>query len=87
MKTQRIEFTPPKNSLPEGVKEGQEFDLVLTMRLEKGGKVCVTKFGDMEMDYDKDGEDKSYVRPGMDDEIKAMQSAMKESGDGTGSYS
>lgn len=49
-----VEFTPPSGSLPEGVGDGEEFDLVCTFRV-KGKQVCMTQMGDKKVsDYDDD---------------------------------
>jgi hypothetical protein len=73
----KIEFEPLPNSVPEGTQVGGEFDLVTTYRLEESGRVCIVQMGEVKSDYDEKGE-KSMIRPGMDDEIQAMQSSMSQ---------
>lgn len=46
---------PKGASLPDGVEPGAEFDLVCTFKLETNGKVCMTKFGDTEMENENSG--------------------------------
>lgn len=69
-----IKFKPLPNSVPEGTQMGDSFDLVCTFRLEENGEVCLEQMGDVKAEYKEDK--KSMVRPGMEDEIKAMQSSM-----------
>ena len=73
-----IKFKPLPNSVPEGTQRGDSFDLVCTFRLEENGEVCLEQMGDVKAEYKDDK--KSMVRPGMDDEIKAMQSSMMSEG-------
>jgi hypothetical protein len=73
-----VKFTPFQGAVPEGTKAGETFDLVTTYRLEPDGDVCVTKLGDIDApDYKSD---KSMVRPGMDDEVAAIQKSMMDDG-------
>jgi hypothetical protein len=72
----QIRFTPLPHSVPEGTKAGDDFDLVLTLRLNEDGTCSVRQMGDVKADEDKD--DKSMVRPGMDDESKAVMSSMMD---------
>ena len=76
--SKKVKFTPFPNAVPEGTKEGDTFDLTCTFRLEDSGDVCMTKMGDVDAPDTKD--EKSMIRPGMDDEIQAMQSAMMADG-------
>lgn len=52
-RTAQVEFTPPKGSVPEGVEAGSTFSLVCDFRVKPSGKVCLTKFGEVDMDYDR----------------------------------
>lgn len=39
----KITFSPPKEyTVPEGIAEGDTFDTSVTLKLEKGGKLCLT---------------------------------------------
>lgn len=49
MKTRKVEFTPPAGATPEGVADGEEFDLVCTFRVKSGGTVCLIEMGDQKM--------------------------------------
>lgn len=49
MKSQRVEFRPPKGSVPEGMTANEDFDLVCSFRVKDTGDVCLVKFGDAEM--------------------------------------
>lgn len=74
----KIKFQPLPNAVPEGTKAGDTFSLVCDFKLEDNGDVCLTKMGDVDAKYESDDRtgNKSYIRPNMDDEVKAMQSSM-----------
>ncbi len=60
-KQSKVEFTPPKGSVPEGKSAGDEFDVVCTFQVKPDGSVCLTMFGDTEMPgYDDKDERPSY---------------------------
>ncbi len=54
----KVTFQPPAGAVPEGVKEGDTFDLVSTFRVEQDGRVCLTQMGDVDMGYDDKGSGK-----------------------------
>lgn len=60
MAQEYVEFSlPPGFSLPETSSgPGQEFDLVCTFRPKDGGKVCLVKFGEIQMP-DKEEKEKA----------------------------
>ena len=66
----RVEFTAPAGTVPEGVKAGEEFDLVCTFRVTSGGQVCVIQMGDEKMPGYSDKPDKG--KPSYGDEHEAM---------------
>lgn len=60
--------------MPEGVSPGDEFELVCTFRLKESGTVCLTQFGETEMQ-----DDKAEARPDYSDHVAEMRGAMTES--------
>ncbi len=76
----RVEFQPPQNVVPEGTKDGEEFDLVCTFRV-KGQNVCLVQLGDEKMpgysDKDKPAGKASYA-----DEHAAMTASGGGNGNG-----
>lgn len=73
-----VEFTPPSGSLPEGVSDGEEFELVCTFRV-KGKKVCITQMGDTKMP--------GYgSKPDYSDQAKSMQQEYSPGAEGEGGY-
>ena len=77
MSNRRIEFTPPQGAIPEGVKDGEDFDLVCTFRV-KGSQVCLVMIGDTKMPGYGDKE-RDKGKPSYADEHKAMMSAGEQS--------
>jgi hypothetical protein len=45
----RIEFRLPTGIVPEGTAVGEDFDLVVTLRLKAGGSVCMVQAGDVKL--------------------------------------
>lgn len=46
----KVTFTPPKEyTVPEGIEEGDTFDVAATMKMESGGKLCLVKVDDIPM--------------------------------------
>ena len=83
MKTQKVEFQPPKDaSLPEGVQPGEDWDMVCSFRIGANSQICMTNFGDTDMPgYDKSesSEKKSYAKedkPGYGDMASGMMGSM-----------
>jgi len=80
MKSQRVEFQPPKDAaMPEGVQKDEDFDMVCSFRIGANGQCCMTKFGDAEMPgYDKSSsqEYKKDDKPGYGDMASGMMSTM-----------
>lgn len=50
----KLDFIPPQGAVPAAVAEGEEFDLVCTWRVKGDGRVCLVKFGETDVDYDKE---------------------------------
>jgi hypothetical protein len=79
MKTKQVEFIPPKEvAMPEGITEGEDFDLVCTFRMKSGGVVCMTKMGDADMPgYESKGQ---RARPESKPDYSAMADSMQQAG-------
>lgn len=76
MKTKLVEFTPPAGAVPEGTAVGEEFDLVSTFRVKKGGTVCLVVMGDQKMPgYEEKSTHDNYAS-----EANAMRSGMMGGG-------
>jgi len=81
MTDHKIEFTPPKGVVPEGVSAGEEFDAVSTFRVKDGGEICLVQIGDVKMPGygDREGDSK----PGYEKEAKEVaQSGMMDNNGG-----
>lgn len=68
----KIEFEPLPNAVPEGTQVGDTFDLVVTFRLGESGRVTVEQMGDVKAE----SEDKPKFRPDFKDDAKAIQKTM-----------
>lgn len=64
----KVKFTPPAGAqLPEGIEAGKPFSLTCDFVLESDGMVCMTKFGNTEMPYEKDEHETPESKPGYDE--------------------
>lgn len=54
----KVTFTGPKEyTVPEGIMEGDTFDVAATMKLEPSGKLCLVKIDDIPMPgYEEEAE-------------------------------
>ena len=69
--SEKVEFTPPQSfQPPEGSNDG-EFDVVCTFRT-KGGKICMTKLGDVDMPG-YDDKDEPQSKPDYSSMAQSMQ--------------
>jgi hypothetical protein len=76
----QLEFQPPKEfKIPEGAEPGKPFDVVCTFEPKEGGKLCLTKIGDVDVDYDEKGEQQE-THPGYEAESDSMMNAMANRG-------
>lgn len=78
MNENKLEMKPPAGVVPEGIKPGDEFDLVTTWRLKDTGMICPVMLGDVKMEGygDKDNGPKSMPAPGYGDYAKGMVGSM-----------
>lgn len=80
MKSNRVEFQPPKDAaLPDGVQPNEDFDVVCSFRIGANSQICMTKFGDADMPgYDKSDtkEYKKDDKPGYNDMASGMMTTM-----------
>lgn len=76
MAESKVEFSPPGGFvLPENVGQDGTFDVVCTIKVDEGGKLCLKKIGDTPMpgyEDDKDGGSKLDYR----DYSRGMMSQM-----------
>ncbi len=83
----KVTFTAPKEyTVPEGITEGDTFDVAATMKLEESGKLCLVKIDDIPMPGYKDEAAKGEKAQGADmagaeaDLAARYQSAMAQAG-------
>lgn len=63
-----LEFQPPQGfKIPEGVRDGEEFDSLATLRLKKGGLLCLVKLDEQPL-------------PGYGKELKATKDYVEDAG-------
>ena len=75
---QKVEFVPPQGfSAPEGSNDGH-FSLVCDFEVN-GNKVCMTKFGDMDMPG-YDDKDAPQSKPDYSDMAQSMQLSQMNGG-------
>lgn len=73
MKSKLVEFDIPENWMaPEGSEVGSDFDLVCTLRLKKGNKLCLVKLGSTDMPGYSDNDDSGPPKYG---QAKQMMTA------------
>jgi hypothetical protein len=77
---------PPKGfQLPEGVKPGDEFDLVVTFRVGQDGSLSPTKLGETPMDEEgKEGEVKTDKAPDYKEMSQGMAKEIDAASGGAG---
>lgn len=83
----KVTFTAPKEyTVPEGITEGDTFDVAATMKLESGGKLCLVKVDDIPMPGYEEEADKGRKAQGSEeagesaDLASRYQSAMAQAG-------
>jgi len=77
MKTERVEFKPPKEFVSPESTDG-EFDVVCSFRTKPDGSICLTQLGDTPMPgYDEDKPDQAKENKpsygGYANQMQAMQ--------------
>lgn len=76
MKTERVEFRPPKEFIPPESEDGK-FDVVCSFESKPGGTVCLTMLGETPMPgYGKDGDYHKESKPSYAGVANQMQAAM-----------
>lgn len=73
-------FQPPPNfTPPEGADApGKEFDMVVTLKIEEDGKLCIVKLGDQDMPGYDDEEDGSKGKPSYKKYAQGLMSQMNQ---------
>ena len=72
--TQKVEFTPPPHSIPEGTEVGEDFVETCTFRVKDAGKICLVVFGETELPGYKDKATSKEDRPSYAKYRKDVQS-------------
>lgn len=80
----RVEFPAPQGAVPEGTKDGEEFDSVCTFRV-KGENVCLVVMGDVKLPGYSD-KDRDKGKPSYKDEHDAMMASGGEQSQGAVGY-
>ncbi len=77
----KVRFRPPPNFVPpEGLQNGDTFDVVDTYQVEEGGTVCLVKMGEADMPgYGKNH--KESPKPDYGDYARSMPKPGMESGE------
>ena len=73
-------FKAPAGVIPEGIGEGDTFDVVTTFRVEKDGEICPIQVGDTKMPGYEDSEEKEPTTKQFKDEASDMVNTGKEMG-------
>lgn len=83
----KVTFSAPKEyTVPEGITEGDTFDVAATMKMESGGKLCLVKIDDIPMPGYEEEAEKGRKAQGSDmaaeeaDFGARYQSAMAQAG-------
>jgi hypothetical protein len=79
---QKVEFSVPKGfAPPAGSEGGKEFELVCSFKASEGGKLCMTKLGDVKMPgcggEESEDEKGSESKPDYSEYAKSIQSGME----------
>ena len=81
-RTEKFEFSIPKGFVPPaGSEGGKEFNLVCSFQASEGGKLCMTKLGDVKMPgyggEESEAKNAQESKPDYSDYAKGIQSELQ----------